>query len=268
MSDRHIRRTGDDYAHAFLKLLPQGQAWPKLDPDSALVKTVRGLCQVWGFIDQRAADLLEIEADPRITTELLTDWERNFGLPDPCLTEPHTVDERRFALVQRMTIEGGASREFFIDLADAIGYQITITEYRTFQVGIDRVGDSREFGDGSNPMFVDRYVVGSPVGWFPVMNPDGRRVSTGELSEWPNYGLGPETNRYYWTVHVHEASLIWFRCGSGQCGVDPHLRIGTADDLECLFNRWKPAHTQIIFDYSPLTPPTDGAGLSWYLFGF
>ena len=41
-------------------------------------------------------------------------------------------------------------------------------------------------------------------------------------------------------------SLIWFRTGSGggQTGVDPHLRIGRADDLECLLERWKPAHTR------------------------
>jgi uncharacterized protein YmfQ (DUF2313 family) len=40
---------------------------------------------------------------------------------------------------------------------------------------------------------------------------------------------------------------------SGQSGVDPHLRVGLADDLECLLNRWKPAHPEIIFDYSGLT---------------
>ena len=79
-------------------------------------------------------------------------------------------------------------------------------------------------------------------------------VAEGELSEWPHYGLGPPENRFYWTVHVDDAMLIWFRVATSaaRCGVDPHLRIGIFDDLECLLNRWKPAHTEIIFDYSSL----------------
>ena len=95
MSDRHIRRSGSDYTEAFLALLPQGQAWPKHAPDSILVQGVTGLCDFWGFVDGRAADLLERESDPRLTIELLPDWERNWGLPDPCYTAPLTIDERQ-----------------------------------------------------------------------------------------------------------------------------------------------------------------------------
>jgi hypothetical protein len=36
--------------------------------------------------------------------------------------------------------------------------------------------------------------------------------------------------------------------------------IGIADDLECLLNRWKPAHTEIIFDYSGLQDGGEMAG--------
>ena len=152
MSDQHIRRGGADYTEAFLSLLPQGQAWPKHAPGSVLCKTSAGLCDYWGFVDGRAADLLERESDPRLTIELLPDWERNWGLPDPCYTAPLTIAERQFALVQRMTIQGAQSREFFIEVAASIGYHITISEYRVFVVGIDRCGDNRVYGDGSNPM--------------------------------------------------------------------------------------------------------------------
>ena len=92
----------------------------------------------------------------------------------------------------------------------------------------------------------------------PIVDPLGNPVAEGELSEWPSYGIGvPQEARFYWTVHVSGASLIWFRVTSGQTGVDPHLRIGIADDLECLLNRWKPAHTIILFDYSGLEHPSD-----------
>jgi uncharacterized protein YmfQ (DUF2313 family) len=53
-------------------------------------------------------------------------------------------------------------------------------------------------------------------------------------------------------VQAGTPALIWFRAGASQAGVDHHLRIQTALDLQCLLNRWKPAHTEIAFDYSVL----------------
>jgi uncharacterized protein YmfQ (DUF2313 family) len=250
-ADRHVRRSGDDYAQAFLQLLPYGPAWPR-DSSSTLVQVCNGLNEYWGFVDSRAADLLERESDPRQTLELLPDWERNWGLPDPCYSAPLTIAERQLTLVMRMTMQGAQSRQFFIDIAAQIGYSISISEYRPWVVGIDGCGDCRVYGDGSDPMY---------DAWGrPILDPRGNPVADGELSEWPSYGLGPPENRFYWTVHVDNAKLIWFRVTSGQTGVDPHLRIGIFDDLECLLNRWKPAHTQIIFDYSGLTTGGDMAG--------
>ncbi|MCP3471435.1 DUF2313 domain-containing protein [Bradyrhizobium sp. CCGUVB1N3] len=251
MSDRHIRRAGSDYRDAFLELLPQGQAWPKHSTDSVLWQACDGLNNYWGYVDGRAANLLEIESDPRKTVELLPDWERNWGLPDPCYTAPQTIAQRQAALVARMTLYGSQSREFYINFAAFLGYTITITEYRPFMVGIDACGNNRVYGDGT--FMQDQW-------GRPILTPDGTPLQNGELSEWPNYGLGPPENRYYWTVHVHQADLHWFRCASGQCGVDPHLRIGRAQDLECILDRWKPAHTQIIYDYTDLHPrdPMEG----------
>jgi len=256
--DRHLRRTGGDYRDAFLALLPQGQAWPKHALDSVLWKTCDGLNNYWGHVDARAGDLLEQESDPRSTLELLPDWERAWGLPDPCYEAPGTIGERQRELVLRMTMIGAQSRDFFIYIAGWVGYDITISEFRPFMVGLDRCGDNRVYGDGSEPMYSDTFV----LGYLPIYNPNGQYVKDGELSEWPNYGLGPPENRFYWAVHVHKTSLIWFRTGGGggQTGVDPHLRIRRAEDLECLIERWKPAHTQIIWDYSGLEPSDPMAG--------
>jgi uncharacterized protein YmfQ (DUF2313 family) len=253
MSDRHIRRNGDDYAVGLANLLPQGLAWPR-HAGSVVMKVVKGLAQFWGdVVDSRAADLLERESDPRFTIELLPDWERNWGLPDPCYSAPQSIAERQMALVMRMTMLGAQSRQFFIDVAARLGYTITITEYRPFFVAMDGCGDCRVYGAAGAPDPVMRNQWNQSI----MAPPGDHYVSDGELSEWPNYGLGPLENRYYWTVHVHQAKLVWFRVTSGQTGVDPHLRIGLADDLECLLNRWKPAHTQIIFDYSGLSNPGD-----------
>jgi uncharacterized protein YmfQ (DUF2313 family) len=217
--DRHVRRSGDDYADAYLALLPHGPAWSR-DPLGTLVSFCYGLCQYWGFVDSRAADLLETESDPRSTLELLPDWERAWGLPDPCVTEPQGVAARRTALVTKMTMLGGQSRQFFINLAAALGYTVTITEYLPYQCGISRVGDTRSALD--NPEEPTKYM----------------------------WQLGPPELRYYWTVHVGALKLIYFRTGISECGIDRLLAIGHAQDLECLIDRYKPAHTDVVFDYS------------------
>ena len=224
MADQHIRRSGADYAEAFAALLPTGTAWPR-DPATVLMMLLRGQAEVWGSnVDSRSADLLETETDPRATIEMLSDWETAFGLPDPCVQEPLTIEERHIDLVQRMTSEGGQSRAFFYALAASLGYVIRIEEYSPFMAGYSRCGDTRTTG------------------------------AAGETYRWQ---VGPPEIRFYWKVHVWGERISWFRTSSGQCGVDPLVRFSLASDLECLFNRYKPAQTQIIWDYANVTPIYD-----------
>lgn len=72
-----------------------------------------------------------VEADPRTASALLADWERVYGLPDGCIAVSgiaQSTAERRSALVSRATMQGGQSAAYFIALAAALGYAITITE--------------------------------------------------------------------------------------------------------------------------------------------
>jgi uncharacterized protein YmfQ (DUF2313 family) len=234
-ADRHIRRSGDDYAEALANLLPYGQAWPRWE-DSTLMRCVRGLAQTFGFVDARAADLLETESDPRKTLELLPDWERNWGLPDPCFPKALSIDQRHQLLLFKMTLLGGQSRDFFIKMAAWLGYEITITEFAPFTAGVSQAGDTR--------------------GMIPWDDTPGHHS---EVTDY-RWQIGPPEIRFYWVVHVKNAPLVWFRAGSGQAGVDHHLEIGYAQNLECLMNRWKPAHTLCLFDYSGLGTSDPMAG--------
>src|SRR5690606_22069685 len=129
MPDQHARRTGADYAEGLAALLPRGPAWPR-DTNSVLMRLIAGLAEIWGAnVDSRAADLLERESDPRAALELLPDWERVAGLPDACLAEPLTIADRQKALIARLTILGDQSIAFFLQLAEALGYEITIIEH-------------------------------------------------------------------------------------------------------------------------------------------
>jgi uncharacterized protein YmfQ (DUF2313 family) len=81
---------------------------------------------------QLAADQILIEADPRTTTQLFTDWERIAGLPDSCCStdSASTLAQRRSRLVEKLTSTGGQSRQYFIDLAAKLGYtDVSISEF-------------------------------------------------------------------------------------------------------------------------------------------
>jgi uncharacterized protein YmfQ (DUF2313 family) len=201
-----------------MSLLPYGQAWPR-DTSTTLWGTISGLAQYWGFVDGRAADLLERESDPRQTIELLPDWERAWGLPDPCLPSATTISERQRMLVLVMTYLGGQSRAYFEGVMNWLGYTISIKEFAPFMAGVSRCGDTRNMYD-----------------------------NTGQF----RWYIGPPEQRFYWTVEVGQVGLTWFRAGSGQAGVDHHLEFSVPQELQCLLNRWKPAQTEIVMDFSSL----------------
>jgi len=202
-SDKHVRRSGDDYAVAFRALLPRGIAWP-INPVSVLSRVISGLAQIFGYADGRAADLLEIETDPRSTTELLPEWERAFGLPDNCFPLPPTDEvTRRSNLVSWMTLLGDQSRKFFINQGLNIGETVEIREFAPYMCGVSRVGNTRILSvENSDPVHF-------------------------------RWQLGPPENRFYWTVKI----LVLLPSFNGA-------------DLFCLLRRWKPAHTEVLFDYS------------------
>ena len=128
--------TATDYRDQLQALTPFGPAWPR-DEGAALTALLDGLSQELARVDARALNLVD-ESDPRLTYEMLTDWERAAGLPDACwiLWNGSTTASRRAALVQRLTSVGGQSRAYFIAQAAALGYAgATITEFTPVACG-------------------------------------------------------------------------------------------------------------------------------------
>ncbi len=201
--DKHVRRSSSDYAVAFRALLPRGLAWPT-SIVSVLSKVINGITHIWGYVDGRAADLLEIETDPRKTNELLPEWERAFGLPDHCFPiAPIDPVIRRSNLVARMILLGEQSRAFFIKQGANIGETVEIREFAPYMCGVSRCGDTRLLN---------------------IENSDPQHF---------RWELGPPENRFYWTVKI----LVLLPSFLGA-------------DLSCFLRRWKPAHTDVLFDYS------------------
>lgn len=125
--------TSEQYLDLLQQLLPPGDAWSR-EPDAVITKLLHGTADELARVHRRMLDLIE-EADPRTTEELLPDWERVAGLPDPCAGGDQTVEERRVALTAKLTSRGGQSRQFFIDLAARYGFAITIDEFAPFVAG-------------------------------------------------------------------------------------------------------------------------------------
>ncbi|MEM1299393.1 MAG: putative phage tail protein [Pseudomonadota bacterium] len=165
--------------------------------------------------DTRALQLLD-EADPRTCAETLKDWERVLGLPDDCAPANQTFVERRDAVIALLRSTGGMSIAFFTALATDRGYEIEITEHRPFICGR------------------------SPCG-----HQNARRET------------GSPTIRLFWTVSLKTTRNVWFRVGTGggRVGEDSHVSMTRADEIECLFERLKSAHTTIVWDYSQADAP-------------
>ena len=210
-----------------------------------------GLCDYWGFVDGRAADLLERESDPRQTVELLPDWERNWGLPDPCYEAPQTIGERQLALVMRMTMQGAQSREFFIDVAahDRLhDHHHRVSHLRRRHRPLRR--QSRLRRRLRTPC--------TTSGASPIMNANGEHVAEGELSEWPYYGLGPPEQPLLLDRACRtRPSLIWFRVTQRASAASIRICASVSPTILSACSTDGSQRTpQIIFDYSGLGKPT------------
>lgn len=133
--------TAADYLEQLKALLPPGQAFPR-DAGTTLHDLLDGMSIELARVDARG-NALPLEANPSSTVELLTDWERVAGLPDKCSgTLEETIQGRKKALLAKLTSTGGQSIAYFTELAAALGYEVTIEEFRPFRAGLSRAGDA------------------------------------------------------------------------------------------------------------------------------
>lgn len=191
--------TSADYYNELCALLPPGPAF-NTDDQSTLTSFLDAWAQEYGRTQARLDTLIE-EADPRTTYELLSDYERIFGLPTQCMYGiMQTLEQRRNALVTQMTATGGQSIAYFISLALTAGFAITITEFTPFNVG----------------MTVNQPIYGT---------------------DWA----------YAWQVNAPLNTVTTFKVTSG---VNEALGTWGNSLLECLINRFKPAHTIALFAYT------------------
>jgi uncharacterized protein YmfQ (DUF2313 family) len=122
-----------DYQQAMLRLLPRGRVW-RGDSASNLSATLLALAPTYTRSMAAAAQVL-IDADPATTENLLAEWEASLGLPDPCTVSSPSIEQRQAAVRAKFGARGALTKDYFIALAAALGFSVTITEFSPASVG-------------------------------------------------------------------------------------------------------------------------------------
>ncbi|MFB5641818.1 YmfQ family protein [Kluyvera ascorbata] len=131
----------EDYASALQALMPPGRAWPR-SATSVQVAVRRALARSYQRSDADAQRLL-VGAFPSTATIMLSEWEGTLGLPDDCaIGESGGVSDRQRAVVAKLISTGGLNRDYYIRVAAALGYTITITQFRPAMSGMSVCGDA------------------------------------------------------------------------------------------------------------------------------
>jgi uncharacterized protein YmfQ (DUF2313 family) len=136
--------SSSDFLAGFQRLMPTGPVWPR-DADAVQTQVFAALVQLYTANAESAAGLL-VDAFPATTDFLLPEWEETLGLPDPCAGEAPTLALRQAQVLARFTADGGQTVDYFIRIAATLGYDITITQFAPFRVGVSTVG-SPLYGD-------------------------------------------------------------------------------------------------------------------------
>lgn len=129
-----------DFAAAIgQRLLPRGLAWTRL-AGSVLQGFWQVIAGAIAAVHARTGILTEVESFPPASVELLPDWERVLGLPDPCLGVNPATAARQASVANRLAGGGGQSIAYYMAVARQLGGAIAVTEYAPFRLGVDHFG--------------------------------------------------------------------------------------------------------------------------------
>ena len=93
--------------------------------DKVLYRFLKGATFEFSRVETLIRDVAN-QYDPQQTIDLLERWESAVGLPDDCISLATTIDERRENVLLKLRSLYAQSEQDFIDLAELLGYTITI----------------------------------------------------------------------------------------------------------------------------------------------
>lgn len=207
--------SGEQLLPQVLACAPRGEAWGTDEADDGTGaspvqrKSWLGIATCLAAIYRWCFEAAT-QAYPTAITFSLADWEAELGLPDPCGPDNPSFAARKAAVRAKLTAHGGASPGYFICVARAAGYDISIDEPSGFECGM---GGSELGPDGGELTKTDPETV-----W--IVRPQGYRMYEFELG-----------------------------AGGGELGPGGTRLVSYSDiaGLECLLRAISPVHTQLVF---------------------
>jgi uncharacterized protein YmfQ (DUF2313 family) len=152
VADRLTGPVASELLAQILMLTPRGPAWGTDEAgDGSGASAVWR--RFWTALSGWAADLytsafaVAVQAFPSAATSFLPAWEREYGLPDPCVSGASGTAGRTAALRARFGAVGGSSPAYFGCLARSIGYDISIEEPTQFICDISECDGPHEVAE-------------------------------------------------------------------------------------------------------------------------
>ncbi|NEJ10480.1 DUF2313 domain-containing protein [Rhizobium leguminosarum] len=142
--------TNDDLVTSALTMWPQGAAWGTPDGEAmplahVLARITRVLVDGFVWLYARAFGLTR-EAFSQGASELLPEWEADYGLPEPCFSGELTTAQRLTALTRKVRADAVNTPGDFIRLALDYGFEIEIEEPAMFECGFSECGGRHTVG--------------------------------------------------------------------------------------------------------------------------
>ena len=163
-----------DFQAGVQRLMPRGRAWP-LELSTLFAAVCGAIGDGLMALHASSVNLLITESDPSLCIALLTDFETDYGLPDAAAPASPSSAERHAVLMARIQSLGGASVGYLESVAAAMGFSVTITEYRPFYAGVAAIGVAPVVDD----RWSDAWLMTVPSGGMPAWASD-----TSELAWW------------------------------------------------------------------------------------
>jgi uncharacterized protein YmfQ (DUF2313 family) len=159
-----MARTSSNYIQLLQSLLPRGKVWTR-NTLSILGQVLDAIAQEFVRFEQTVEELL-IERDTRKTTELILNHEYDLGLPDECSQIGATLAKRRLTANAKLVALGGGNKQYFIDLASALDFIITIQEYP--DAGLPNIFNWQVTVDYDENIYLEYFTAGSSVAGDPL----------------------------------------------------------------------------------------------------
>ena len=140
-------RTYKEYRFQLQSLLPKGRFWTRQET-AKLTEILNGFGEEFARIEERSEDLIT-ESIPSTAVETLTEWETDYNLPDQGKDIEESTEGRQSVIKAKYIAVGQQDKGYFEEIALALGYTITITEFPNFLAGLSQAGEALATTKGS-----------------------------------------------------------------------------------------------------------------------